>query len=154
MCLPGVVTRTTVRFAWQEHGQPPLPLHRTACRVRASVAQGATGRHQGVARSPHPQTGDFPVPNRIFTLTRVRLCIWYGCSGSAERSGYCADHDALNWMIWAKLRDRSVHVPRTAVGQCAVADCDRPARTRGWCRRHYDRWWFYGNPLDGPTHPA
>jgi len=23
---------------------------------------------------------------------------------------------------------------------CAIKDCDRPARARGWCQKHYDRW--------------
>ena len=29
---------------------------------------------------------------------------------------------------------------------CSVEDCDRPARTRGWCQRHYRRWQRHGDP--------
>lgn len=29
---------------------------------------------------------------------------------------------------------------------CAVTGCDRPARTRGWCSAHYDRWLYGGSP--------
>jgi hypothetical protein len=29
---------------------------------------------------------------------------------------------------------------------CAVEDCDRPARARGWCEKHYHRWTRYGDP--------
>lgn len=30
---------------------------------------------------------------------------------------------------------------------CSVADCDREAKTRGWCRMHYGRWRATGDPL-------
>jgi len=30
---------------------------------------------------------------------------------------------------------------------CAVDDCPRPAKTRGWCQKHYMRWWVHGDPL-------
>jgi len=30
---------------------------------------------------------------------------------------------------------------------CAVADCLNPAKTRGWCHKHYVRWWKHGDPL-------
>jgi hypothetical protein len=29
---------------------------------------------------------------------------------------------------------------------CAVEECSRPSITRGWCRRHYQRWQRYGDP--------
>lgn len=31
--------------------------------------------------------------------------------------------------------------------QCAVDGCDSPAKTRGWCTKHYGRWKAHGNPL-------
>lgn len=30
---------------------------------------------------------------------------------------------------------------------CSIPECDRPSRKRGWCGRHYDRWWRHGDPL-------
>jgi HNH endonuclease/NUMOD4 motif len=30
---------------------------------------------------------------------------------------------------------------------CSIEDCGRPARTRGWCGRHYQRWCNHGDPL-------
>ena len=31
---------------------------------------------------------------------------------------------------------------------CAIDGCDRrAANSRGWCQRHYLRWWRYGDPL-------
>lgn len=30
--------------------------------------------------------------------------------------------------------------------QCAVEGCDRERRARGWCHKHYVRWWKYGDP--------
>lgn len=32
---------------------------------------------------------------------------------------------------------------------CKIPDCGRPARGRGWCSRHYQRWWIHGDPLAG-----
>ena len=33
---------------------------------------------------------------------------------------------------------------------CSVEDCVTPARKRGWCAFHHDRWKQYGDPLAGP----
>lgn len=30
---------------------------------------------------------------------------------------------------------------------CSVVDCDRDAFCRGWCNRHYQRWYRLGDPL-------
>lgn len=30
---------------------------------------------------------------------------------------------------------------------CSIEDCGKPARTRGWCQKHYDRWWIHGDPM-------
>ena len=32
---------------------------------------------------------------------------------------------------------------------CAVDGCDAKARKRGWCAKHYVRWWRNGDPLGG-----
>jgi len=29
---------------------------------------------------------------------------------------------------------------------CAIEDCDRDAKSRGWCKAHYHRWQRYGDP--------
>ena len=31
--------------------------------------------------------------------------------------------------------------------ECSIANCQRPARGRGWCSKHYMRWWNHGDPL-------
>lgn len=33
--------------------------------------------------------------------------------------------------------------------RCSLEDCDEAAFARGWCKRHYTRWWRYGDP-DAP----
>jgi hypothetical protein len=30
---------------------------------------------------------------------------------------------------------------------CTVEDCGRRARARGWCHKHYMRWYVHGDPL-------
>jgi len=30
--------------------------------------------------------------------------------------------------------------------ECSIADCRGRAAARGWCRDHYKRWWYDGNP--------
>lgn len=37
---------------------------------------------------------------------------------------------------------------------CSINDCSKPARRRGWCWAHRDRWRRYGDPLGGgPPEP-
>lgn len=46
--------------------------------------------------------------------------------------------------------ERGQHLVGGAVMQddtCSVDTCPRPAEKRGWCGRHYQRWWKYGDPL-------
>jgi hypothetical protein len=54
----------------------------------------------------------------------------------------------------SQLKDestRSLTTP-TSIGcepssrQCLVNDCDEPAKSRGWCRKHYQRWCKTGDP--------
>lgn len=37
---------------------------------------------------------------------------------------------------------------------CSIADCDRRAITRGWCKNHYERWRKHGSPTGGAPSPA
>lgn len=38
---------------------------------------------------------------------------------------------------------------------CDVAQCGQPAKKRGWCSKHYQRWWKHGDPLaSGKTPPG
>lgn len=32
------------------------------------------------------------------------------------------------------------------MAECSIETCDRPVAKRGWCNRHYQRWWKYGDP--------
>ena len=32
---------------------------------------------------------------------------------------------------------------------CSIEGCDRPVDRRGWCLRHYGRWYRHGDPLAG-----
>lgn len=37
---------------------------------------------------------------------------------------------------------------------CAISDCGKPARKRGWCPMHYAKWRRYGDPLGGKSAAA
>ena len=37
---------------------------------------------------------------------------------------------------------------------CSIAGCGRPIHTRGWCKRHYIRWWRHGHPEAGGLTPG
>ena len=37
---------------------------------------------------------------------------------------------------------------------CSIADCNRPARSRGWCGAHYERWRKHGDPLGSTPRPT
>lgn len=37
---------------------------------------------------------------------------------------------------------------------CTVDDCDKPARSRGWCSVHYMRWRRHGSPFVVKRDPA
>lgn len=41
----------------------------------------------------------------------------------------------------------------TATRLCSVDGCDLPARTRGWCVKHYTRWRNHGDPLSVTRRP-
>lgn len=36
-----------------------------------------------------------------------------------------------------------------ANGTCSITGCDRPAKSRGWCGRHYQKWHTHGDPEAG-----
>lgn len=38
-------------------------------------------------------------------------------------------------------------------GPCAIEGCAQPALKRGWCSRHYQRWYNHGDPLGGRATP-
>lgn len=29
---------------------------------------------------------------------------------------------------------------------CSITGCDNPAHARGWCQKHYNRWYRHGGP--------
>lgn len=31
--------------------------------------------------------------------------------------------------------------------ECSIEDCTTPAKSRGWCEKHYRRWYEHGDPL-------
>ena len=30
---------------------------------------------------------------------------------------------------------------------CSIDDCGNPVQARGWCVKHYTRWYTHGNPM-------
>lgn len=38
-------------------------------------------------------------------------------------------------------------MPSSSTKVCSVDDCDAPVKSRGWCRKHYLRWYKTGDPI-------
>lgn len=36
---------------------------------------------------------------------------------------------------------------RLLVSECSIDGCNNPAKTRGWCGKHWSRWYTHGDPL-------
>lgn len=36
--------------------------------------------------------------------------------------------------------------------KCLIEGCENLSKTRGWCIKHYARWWRNGDPLGGVQH--
>ena len=34
---------------------------------------------------------------------------------------------------------------------CSIDRCENPVQARGWCSKHYTRWYTHGNPTTGPN---
>lgn len=58
--------------------------------------------------------------------------------GSRLKLGLCTKH----YTRFKKFGDPQAGADKGApnVGPCARADCDKPAISRGWCSKHYNRW--------------
>ncbi len=37
---------------------------------------------------------------------------------------------------------------------CSISECGRAAEVKGYCKRHYLKWYRYGDPLYGRTNQA
>lgn len=55
--------------------------------------------------------------------------------------GYLNDDELAEAGRWEITTDAE------AEAGCSIAGCDRPHLARGWCRKHYERWWTHGDPL-------
>lgn len=72
-------------------------------------------------------------------------CVADGCEKPPRRSGrgYCGGH------YMTALRGGDIPRLNQHADTCSIDDCVRPFYSRGWCRRHYDRWLHHGDPLGG-----
>lgn len=85
------------------------------------------------------------------------LCSVAQCTRHALARGLCSGH----YGRWRKNGDPGPAEFRTrgplgsgtarpSLGICAVEVCVEPARTRGWCKAHYQRWLDHGDPGNTP----
>ena len=54
-------------------------------------------------------------------------------------------------MTQAWIDERLDALLRRKMLACAIEDCDRPAKSRGWCNMHYLRWRANGDPTVSQT---
>lgn len=53
---------------------------------------------------------------------------------------------AANWAIATFGRAK----PKGELMRCTISGCGKPAKARGWCNDHYNRWYRYGDPHREP----
>ena len=37
-----------------------------------------------------------------------------------------------------------------SIATCSIEKCNDPISARGWCNKHYQQWWAYGDPEFSP----
>lgn len=72
-------------------------------------------------------------------------CVVDGCTrGSTAARGYCPAH--YRRLMEGLPVDVAIRERVKRGGLCSIEGCDQPAHTRGWCRRHYSRFYRTGDP--------
>lgn len=89
--------------------------------------------------------------------TTTRTCDVETCAGPHYSLGYCVLH-------YSRIkRHGSVELPVRERPVCAIGGCVTAAKSRGWCNKHYLRWFHRGDPqalcpvrssLPGPNHSS
>ena len=93
-------------------------------------------------------------PGRIRNWNPGGTCSVDGCDEPIKAKGYCGPHYMRVRRTGkpgpAELIPHSQRNWRTSRYEgmtCAVGGCDRPARSRGWCNMHFQRWKRTGDPV-------
>lgn len=137
----------------------------------ASYEVSDLGRVRSLPRTVHSNRwgGPRPVPGGILT-TKAGKTGYYlvGLSVGGKKTtllvgrlvltafvGTCPDGMECRWrdrdlsnnslsnLYWDTFRGK----PPVQLGTCMIDDCAKPAKIRGWCGMHYERWRRYGDPL-------
>lgn len=74
-------------------------------------------------------------------------CSYPGCPSPVHGLGLCGKHHRRAWE-GRPLGDDHYRYERQPA-RCTVGGCDRAPFCRGWCKRHYQRWWAHGDPCSG-----
>jgi hypothetical protein len=68
-------------------------------------------------------------------------CSFNGCKRDALCWGLCDGH------YQQKKAGRGLQPIQVIHAACTIEGCDSPHEARGWCKKHYDRWAWHGDPL-------
>lgn len=78
-------------------------------------------------------------------------CSFPDCGKPHDSHGYCAGH-VYQMKRGAELGPLQAH--RYDGEACSIDGCESPAAARTWCRKHWQRWRKYGDPLMVTMDPA
>ena len=77
-------------------------------------------------------------------------CVHRQCDRGVYRRGLCQGHYKRLMGLVPGDPGGPVVTPTPRTG-CVIDGCDGTHLARGWCGRHYQRWFRYGDPLHVPT---
>lgn len=50
-------------------------------------------------------------------------------------------------LLTPSRRTQEIVPPMPPYVTCSIPECANPVDSRGWCKPHYDRWYYHGDPL-------
>lgn len=123
--------------------------------IRVCSVEGCGRKHQakGFCKIHYNHWFRYGRAERVRYRNIGSTCAVDGCDKPSKVKGYCTTHYARVWKTGdagsAELIDQSSRRKRESKYKglaCTVEGCERPARSRGWCNMHFQRWVRTGDP--------
>ncbi len=133
-----------------------MPRPKTYCTVEGcrgpNVGRGLCRKHYTRLQRWGDVSHVTPAPIPV----RLSVCEIEGCTRPQKAHGWCQTH----YRRWQRHGDTAFlhHArgpnekplaarPKKRPKPCVIAGCERDARSRGWCKSHYNHWRRWGDPI-------